>query len=120
MSKLAKTAAKLGVGRARRHVLLCTRDKCCGDAEAADAWKHLKRRLKELGRADVDVMRTRADCLGVCRSGPIAVVYPEGAWYRDASGANLDRIIDEHLIAGRIVDDLCFARGALSGEASPE
>jgi (2Fe-2S) ferredoxin len=89
---------------------MCAREKCAGDIGKA-AWKQLRRSLKQLDA--VGVLRTRADCLGVCRRGPIAVVYPEGAWYADASGENLERIVREHLIGGKVVDDLCFARGPL-------
>jgi (2Fe-2S) ferredoxin len=41
------------------------------------------------------------------------VVYPEGTWYARLDEEKLDRIIDEHLIGGKRVDELVFAIGNL-------
>ena len=59
------------------------------------------------------VLRSKVDCLRICEQGPVAVVYPEGVWYRGVTPEVLDMIIDQHLIGGRIVEEYAFARGAL-------
>ena len=71
--------------------------------------------MKELGLAGADgpAYRTRCACLRICTAGPVGVVYPEGTWYRHLTPENIERVLQEHIIGGHIVDDLCFARNAL-------
>ena len=56
------------------------------------------------------VKRTRTGCVAACQGGPIVAVQPDGVWYYNVSAANMDRIIDEHLKNGRVVEDLVFHR----------
>jgi (2Fe-2S) ferredoxin len=108
-------AKQFGIGKLQRHLFMCIGPDCVAPDVGERTWLYIKDRLRELGITGPEgpIYRTKCNCLRICISGPIAVVYPEGTWYQNVTPENAERIIQEHLVGGKVVEELCFARNEL-------
>ncbi len=99
----------------RKHVFFCVNQRaagkqCCQNHDAEAMREYAKHQIKAKGLAGVGGIRVNASgCLGRCAEGPSVVIYPEGVWYSYHSQADIDEIIQTHLMDGQIVTRLLMS-----------
>ena len=90
----------------RSHVMVCGGTGCTSSNSAA-VIAEFEKQLQEKG-LDKEVKVVRTGCFGLCEAGPVVIVYPEGSFYAHVTTENVTKIVDEHLIKGRIVKELLY------------
>lgn len=96
----------------QHHVFFCVNQRdsgrpCCFNKGAKPALEHAKARIKQLELNGAGKVRiNQSGCLDRCEEGPVLVVYPEGIWYTYVDNADIDEIIDSHLVGGKPVERL--------------
>lgn len=96
----------------KRHIFFCLNQRSNGDDSCAQhnaqaAFEHCKSQVKAQGLAGPGQVRVnKAGCLDRCEAGPVAVVYPEGTWYRFVDNTDIDEIVSSHLKNGNVVERL--------------
>ncbi|MBV9124706.1 MAG: (2Fe-2S) ferredoxin domain-containing protein [Planctomycetes bacterium] len=119
---LQTAAAKVGIGAYRRHVFLCTGPSCCTPETGQAAWEALKKGIKEhgLNSGTNACYRTKVGCLRICCHGPTMVVYPEGTWYHGMTADRIPRLVQQHLVEGRPMEEWIFANNPLTSSEKEE
>jgi (2Fe-2S) ferredoxin len=95
----------------KAHIFCCTNTRppghprgCCTEKGSEKLRNYMKARAKELGITDARV--NAAGCLDRCEFGPTMVIYPEGIWYTYRDTADIDEILEKHVIGGGRVERL--------------
>lgn len=92
----------------RSQVLICTGTGCSSSNSPAII-KRFEECIRNAGlENEIKVVRT--GCFGLCENGPICIVYPEGAFYSHIKVDDVERIVSEHLVKGRVVADLLYKK----------
>ncbi|RYX81979.1 (2Fe-2S) ferredoxin domain-containing protein [bacterium] len=111
LQKITRKAEKRGIPSITHHVFFCGSSSCCKNKdEAKAAAKKLGKAAKQSRDEEGGFEFTPVECLNLCTQGPLAVVYPEGVWYAHVDEEAAEKIIEQHLKGGQVVEELVFAR----------
>ena len=96
--------------RYEKHIFICTNQKaegkaCCGEQRGMELVEKFREVLSEKGLKG-KIRAQRSGCLDACKHGPALVIYPEGTYYKQVTPSDVERIIDEHIIGGKQLEDL--------------
>ena len=111
---VAEGFAAAKVETARRHLFLCLGPDCAEPDAGQQTWEYLKRRCQQLA---LPVMRTKAGCFRICVGGPWLLIYPEGTWYGNVTPERCERILQEHVLRDRPVEEWVERTRPLCGGA---
>ena len=110
------------MARFQRHLFLCIHDRgpghpkgCCAEKGSAEVAAALKRGAYERGLKRI-VRVNKAGCLDQCARGVTCVVYPEAVWYGGVTLADVDEIVERHLVGGEPVERLVIPDPQLTGK----
>ena len=110
------------MARFEKHIFICTNQRdassprgCCNPTGQGELQKQFKERLKARG-LQRRFRANKAGCLDQCEHGPNIVVYPEAVWYGGVRAADLDEIIDSHLLSGKPVERLMLKERCINTE----
>jgi (2Fe-2S) ferredoxin len=106
--------------RFEKHIFICANQKaegkaCCGEAAGLKLVEKMRALLKEKG-LNTRIRAQRSGCLDACSMGPAMVIYPEGTYYGHVTEQDIERIVQQHLIEGKLVEELELKWPAKVGE----
>ncbi len=95
------------------HLLLCATSQnasCCEFSVGAASWAKLKEVVRKFDlenpqRSQGVVLRSKVDCLRVCKEGPVLLIWPDGIWYGKVTSEKIESIIVQHVIRGVPLED---------------
>lgn len=103
-----------------KHIFVCGNQRpeghprgCCDPKGQAELQKFFKDRLKARGLKG-RVRANQSGCLDQCEHGPNVVVYPDAVWYGHVTMADVDEIIDSHIVGGKPVERLLIPDSCLN------
>ncbi len=125
-SSFAFSAQKLQIlyivwmAKFEKHIFICGNQRpvghprgCCDPGGAAGLQKLFKQKLAERGLKG-KVRANQSGCLDQCEHGPNLVVYPDAIWYGGVAAADVDEIIDSHIISGKPVERVMLSDSCIN------